>query len=98
MSEFINELSKVIRLYGVLIDNERIMAWSMIDKQGEADALSNLLENPKFQNAFKMLRDNNHLDITLEALIVKYKNRFNQKIVDTAERRLSHPFDPFSDK
>jgi hypothetical protein len=92
---FKREVEQVIRLYEEAIGHAATRTWPMIEKYGEIEALSRLMVSADLQKGFKVLRDNGQLDITFEALVVRFQHLFKPGIVQAAQWRLSHPYELF---
>ncbi len=92
MSEtlFKKEVEHTIRLYEKEIGHIATRTWPLIEKYGEVEALSRLMVTPDIQRGFKVLRDNDQLDKTFEALVVRFQHLFKSEIVQAAQWRLDN--------
>jgi len=90
---FLDEVEKAIKLYEDVTGYAATRTRQMIAKHGAIAAISLLVKSPDLQQGFKVLRDMNRLDITFEALVVKFSELFDSETVASAKWRLAHPFD-----
>jgi tRNA nucleotidyltransferase/poly(A) polymerase len=86
--DFDKDVETTIELYEEAVGQFATRTWQMIEKYGKIEALSKLVVSPDLQKGFKVLRDKGMLRVTFEAIIVKYKDKFKQNIVEAALWRL----------
>jgi len=92
MSEatFEEEVEHVIQIYERAIGHLATRTRPMIEKYGEAGALSKIVVSPDLQKGFKVLRDSGQLDKTFEALVVRFDHLFEPEVVQAAKWRIKH--------
>lgn len=88
---FVEEVATAIALYEQVVHRVATRTRNMVEQYGEVEALSRLMVSPDLQQGFKALRDDNQLDKTFEAIVVRHKNLFSQQAVEAAQWRLDHP-------
>lgn len=93
--EFTTAVKQAIILYEKAIGHAASYTWPMIERYGEIEALSRLVVSPDLQKGFKVLRDKGQLDITFEAVVVRFQHLFKPDVVQAAQWRLDHPYDLF---
>jgi hypothetical protein len=91
--EFITEVNEAIDLYEKLIGSVASRTRQMIDNHGTVEALSRLVVSPDLQSGFKVLRDQDNLDSTFEAIVVRHPELFQVESVEAAQWRLDNPHD-----
>lgn len=89
----LREIESVIAVYERIIGNTAQRTRNMIELEGPIRALSTLAVSADLQSGFRALRDQNLLDQTFEALIVKYPDHFSRDVVAAAQWRLDNPND-----
>jgi tetratricopeptide (TPR) repeat protein len=65
----------------------------MVARYGRRETAERLMNNPDLQFGFKALRDAGRLNISSEALVIRYKKLFSPNAVEVAQWRLDHPYD-----
>jgi len=85
---FDEDVESTIKLYEDAIGQFAVRTWQMIERLGKIKALSKLVVSPDLQRGFKVLRDKGLLNLTFEAVIIKYRNKFEPSIVEAAQWRL----------
>ena len=88
--EFLAEVNEAIEVYEDAIGGFAARTRQMIDKYGAVDALSKLVQSPDLQSGFRVLRDQNELDRTFEAVIVRHPDLFQEQVVEAAQWRLDN--------
>ncbi len=91
--EFITEVNEAIDLYEKLIGSVASRTRQMINNYGMVEALSRLVVSADLQSGFKVLRDQDNLDSTFEAIVVRHPELFQVPIVEAAQWRLDNPHD-----
>ena len=91
--EFITEVNEAIALYEKLIASVASRTRQMIDRYGAVGALSRLVISADLQSGFKVLRDQDNLDDTFEAIVVRHSGLFPNESVEAAQWRLDNPHD-----
>lgn len=89
---FDQEVEDVVSHYEKAIGHAAYPTRQMLKQHGNERALSLLMNSADIQKGFKVLRNTNQLDKTFEAVIVRYKNRFDAKVVEVAQWRLDNPY------
>jgi len=92
-SDFVREVEEVIRFYEEMTGHAAARTRPMIERYGQVGALSKIMVSADRQQGFKVLRDNNQLDKSFEALVVKHRHLFDRSAVEAAEWRLAHPYE-----
>lgn len=92
MSEqaLLHEIEIAIKLYEEAMGGFATRTRQMIEREGVISALSKLAISADLQQGFKVLRDSGKLNLTFEALIVKYPTFFLGEVVDAAKWRLKN--------
>lgn len=90
---FMAEVERAVVLYEREIGYGATRTREMIRRYGEIEAISRLMISADLQQGFKVLRDRNQLDITFEAIVIRYQNLFNPDVVQAAQWRLDHPYE-----
>lgn len=85
------DVDNTISLYETYLSGSALRTRQMIERNGVLKALEKLVKSPDSQQGFKKLRDNNQLDNSFEALVLKYKDLFPNDAVIWAEFRLKNP-------
>ncbi len=88
---FKRDVAQAVALFEQFKGHYAARTKNMIVELGEVDALSKLVQDPDLQDGFKVLRDNNMLDKTFEAVVVKYPHMFDEHAVQAAQWRLDNP-------
>jgi hypothetical protein len=65
----------------------------ILNNTDKITALSNLMKTADVQKGFKVLRNNKQLDKTFERLVIKYKSKFKNDIVDAAQWRIDNAWE-----
>ena len=91
MPKLQRDVDEVITVYEQKTGVPASRTWPMIQQYGHVEALSKLVCSADLQQGFKVLRDSDALDMTFEALIVRYRDLFRDSVVEAAEWRLKHP-------
>ncbi|MDI5984770.1 hypothetical protein QLQ85_08205 [Halomonas sp. M4R5S39] len=92
-TEFAQEVERTITFYEEMTGHAAARTRPMIERYGEIKALSRLMVSADLQQGFKVLRDNNQLEKSFEALVVKYQHLFQAPAVEAAQWRLSNPYE-----
>jgi hypothetical protein len=87
------EVARVIDLYEQEIHHSATRTRQMIEAQGEVEALARLMVTPDLQQGFKVLRDRNRLDLTFEAVVVRFRHLLPAHVAEAAQWRLDHARD-----
>jgi len=87
---FLTEVSQAITLYERTIGQAATRTRKMIEDYGEIEALSRLMVSADLQQGFKALRDAGKLDITFEAIVVRFSDLFAADVVEAAKWRLEN--------
>ena len=90
------DVEEVIGVYEQKSGVPASRTWPMIQEHGHVEALSKLVCSADLQQGFKVLRDSGALDMTFEALVVRYRDFFRDPVVEAAEWRLMHADDLLS--
>ena len=90
---FVREVACAVELYEKMIGHAAGRTRPMIERYGAVEALSRLMVSADLQKGFKVLRDSNQLDISFEAIVVRFKNLFRLEVVNAAQWRLDHPYE-----
>ena len=90
-ADFLNEVERAITLYEQVIRHYASRTRAMVDRHGAVGALSRLVVSPDLQQGFKALRDLGRLDMSFEAIVVRYPHLFQQDAIDAAQWRLNNP-------
>ena len=90
---FCQEIEFAIKQYEKAIGQFASRTRTMIENHGNVGALELLMNSADLQKGFKTLRDKNMLDITFEAIMVKYQNiiDFDKEAVKVAKFRYDNP-------
>ena len=62
------------------------------DRYWPEEALSRLMKTSEFQKGFKVLRDQNMLNHTFESLVLRYKEKFRNDVIEAAQWRIDNPY------
>ncbi|RII27759.1 MAG: hypothetical protein CXR31_05900 [Geobacter sp.] len=84
------EVDNVIKVYEWEVKHPATRTREMIKTHGEIEALSRLMISADLQIGFKVLRDRGLIEMTFEALVVRFKNLFRPDVVLAAQWRLDH--------
>jgi hypothetical protein len=87
---FLAEVEGAIAAYERVIGQYASRTRSMIDQHGHIKALSQLVVSPDLQQGFRALRDQGRLDVTFEAIVVRYPQLFEADAVEAAQWRLDN--------
>lgn len=90
LSTLNHDIEDVIVVYEHINGVTAARTRQMIQRYGPIEALSKLVESSELQKGFRILRDNNRLDSTFEALIVRHANLFHENVVEAAQWRLTN--------
>ena len=89
---FIEDVENAVKNYEKISGSSAQKTRAMLKELGIVEALSRLFMTEDYQKGFKVLRDNGQQNISFEAIIVKYKDKFNEGIVEAAKFRLKNPY------
>jgi hypothetical protein len=94
MDDFDVDVENAIKLYEDAIGRFATRTRQMFERYSDKiEVLSRIVVSPEHRKGFKVLRDNNKLDKTFEAIVVKYSNKFDKYIVEAAQWHLNNPND-----
>ncbi len=88
--ELVLEVDAAISIYERASGHYAQATREMIKIHGRIETLSRLAKNAKLQHGFKILRDQDKLEQTFEAIIVRYPNEFCVDVVEAAQWRLDN--------
>lgn len=88
--ELVSAVENAIERYEELIGRHASRTREVIDRYGYVPALSRLVVSADLQSGFKMLRDRGELDLTFEAIVVRFHEQFEPRIVEAARFRLEN--------
>jgi hypothetical protein len=91
VDDFDKEVEEAIKLYEDAIGRRATRTRQMMNRHGKIGALSRIVVSPEPRTGFKVLRNNNKLDKTFEAIVVKYSNKFEKNSVEAAQWHLDNP-------
>jgi hypothetical protein len=91
--DFEKEVKETIILYKETVGSFTPRTDSILNNPDKIKSIGNLMKSSDLQKGFKTLRNNNLLDRTFEYLVIKYKQLFNNNIVEAAQWRLDHAYD-----
>ena len=91
--EYCQELENAITLYEKTIGHFASRTRNLIQNLGNIGALEKLMESHDLQRGFKILRDNDLLDKTFEATMIKFQNEisFKENAIKVAKFRYDNP-------
>lgn len=90
LQKLTKEVDRTIGIYQDISGGIASRTREMIKKREVVEALSDLVTNAKLQLGFKTLRDAGRLDDTFEAIIVKFPELFQDRVVEAAQWRLDN--------
>ena len=91
-NELLKEVHRTIEVYENETGHVAVRTRQMISQYGPVDALSRLMGNSDIQGGFRTLRDQELLNSTFEALVVRYRDLFRPNVVEAAQWRLDNPY------
>ena len=90
---FLTEVDGAIETYEDAIGNFASRTRMMIDELGAVEALSKLVQSPKLQTGFRVLRDRGELDKSFEAVVLRHSQLFKPPVVEAARWRIERAED-----
>lgn len=91
--ELIAAVNHAIQAYENIVGEYASRTRQMLDRYGYVAALARIVQSPDLQSGFRALRDQGQLDLTFEAVVVRFPNEFNRQIVGAAQWRLDNADD-----
>lgn len=88
---FLAAVEHAVDVYEQAIRQDAHRTRNMIENYGEVEALSRLIVSADLQQGFKVLRDSGQLDLTFEAVVVRFPGFFQDEVVQAAQWRLDNP-------
>jgi hypothetical protein len=89
---FDSRVNDVVAIYEEAINHFATRTWQMLERYGKVEAISRLVVSPELQSGFEILRDGDRLDDTFEHIVIEYKDRFKEDVIQAAQWRLDHPY------
>lgn len=91
MDELVQEVERTIRVYEEIIGHAAMRTRNMIDEHGHVEALSRLVVSADLQQGLKVLAEKDQLEDSFESLVVRFRGRFRDDVVEAAQWRLDNP-------
>ena len=88
--ELIAAVNHAIQAYEEIVGEYASRTRQMLDRHGYTAALAKIVQSPDLQSGFRALRDSGQLDLTFEAVVVRFPTEFDQQIVAAAQWRLDN--------
>jgi len=82
------DIVAAINEYEVLIGGYATYTHRMIDAHGAVEALSRLMADSKIQKGLRTLARAKKLDLSFEAIVVRYPEEFKKPVIEAANWRL----------
>lgn len=82
-------------VYELLIGKRAARTWPMLKKHGDVETISRLVLKKTASQGYEVLVAAGRVDLSFEAIALKYKSLFPEKIVMAAKGRLGH--DPYEE-
>lgn len=90
LQKLTKEVDRTIGIYQDINGEIASRTRKMIEERGVEKALSDLATSAELQLGFKTLRDAGRLDDTFEAIIIKFPELFQDRVVEAAQWRLDN--------
>jgi hypothetical protein len=88
---FDSRVNEVVTIYEKAVNHCATRTWQMLKKYGKIEAISRLVVSADLQEGFKILRDKGKLNDTFEHIVIEYKDKFSNDVVEAAIWRLKYP-------
>ena len=92
-NNFNKEVENTIVMYKNAVGGFTPNTDKILYNSDKINSLSNLMKSGEAQKGFKILRNSNKLDKTFEALVIKYKKLFTEKVIIAAQWRLDNAWE-----
>ena len=89
--ELTQQVEQAIDLYEREIGPVATRTRKMIERFGEIQALSRLMLSGGLPKGFRILRERDELDQSVEAIVVRFQHLFTADVVESAQWRLDNP-------
>ena len=91
--ELIAAVNRAIDAYEEITGQYASRTRNMLDLHGYIDTLERIVQSPDLQSGFRALRDRNQLDLTFEAVVVRFSSNFTASANQAAQWRLDNADD-----